>query len=95
MVEDGTLTRLDTAFSRDQERKVYVQDRMREHAADLYRWLEDGAFFYVCGDASRMAKDVEIALLDAIAAGANATPEKAAEYLAEMKKQKRYQRDVY
>jgi len=95
MKEEGTLTRLDTAFSRDQERKVYVQDRMREHAADLYRWLEDGAFFYVCGDASRMAKDVEIALLDAIAAGANATPEKAAEYLAEMKKQKRYQRDVY
>jgi len=95
MVEDGTLTRLDTAFSRDQERKVYVQDRMREHAADLYRWLEDGAYFYVCGDATRMAKDVEIALLDAIAAGANTTPEKAAEYLAEMKKQKRYQRDVY
>jgi sulfite reductase (NADPH) flavoprotein alpha-component len=95
MVEDGTLTRLDTAFSRDQGRKIYVQDRMREHAADLYRWLEDGAYFYVCGDATRMAKDVEIALLDAIAAGANTTPEKAAEYLAEMKKQKRYQRDVY
>jgi sulfite reductase (NADPH) flavoprotein alpha-component len=95
MQKDGFLTHLHTAFSRDQEKKVYVQDRMRENAAELYAWLERGAYFYVCGDASRMAKDVETALLDAIALGANATPEHAAEYLAAMKKQKRYQRDVY
>ena len=68
---------------------------MRENADELFAWLERGAFFYVCGDASRMAKDVELALLDAIAKGMNGTPEQAAEYLAGMKKQKRYQRDVY
>ncbi len=95
MHRDGLLTRLDTAFSRDQAKKVYVQDRMQENAAELYAWLERGAYFYVCGDASRMAKDVETALLDAIAKGANATPDHANEYLATMKKQKRYQRDVY
>ncbi len=95
MQRDGTLTRLDTAFSRDQTEKIYVQDRMREHAAELYAWLERGAYFYICGDASHMAKSVETELLDAIAAGANTTPDAAAEYLATMKKQKRYQRDVY
>ena len=95
MHKDGTLTHLDTAFSRDQSRKIYVQDRMQERAADLYAWLERGAFFYVCGDATRMAKDVETALLDVIAKGSNGTLEHAAEYLAIMKKQKRYQRDVY
>jgi sulfite reductase (NADPH) flavoprotein alpha-component len=95
MQKDGVLTRLDTAFSRDQARKVYVQDRMQEHAAELYSWLERGAYFYVCGDATRMAKDVEMALLDVIARGSNGTLDHAAEYLAMMKKQKRYQRDVY
>jgi sulfite reductase (NADPH) flavoprotein alpha-component len=95
MRKDGVLTRLDTAFSRDQPQKVYVQDRMREHAADLFEWLERGAYFYVCGDVTRMAKDVEVALLDVIAKGSNGTLDHAAEYLAMMKKQKRYQRDVY
>jgi len=95
MVKDGTLTRLDTAFSRDQAEKIYVQDRMQENAAELYAWLERGAYFYVCGDATRMAKSVEQALLDAIALGSQGTLEQAAEYLAAMKKQKRYQRDVY
>jgi sulfite reductase (NADPH) flavoprotein alpha-component len=95
MQADGTLTRMDTAFSRDQAEKVYVQDRMREHAPELYAWLERGAYFYVCGDASRMAKAVEQALLDAIAEGSQGTLDQAAEYLAAMKKQKRYQRDVY
>jgi sulfite reductase (NADPH) flavoprotein alpha-component len=95
MHKDGLLTRLDTAFSRDQPHKVYVQDRMREHAADLFEWLERGAYFYVCGDVTRMAKDVELALLDVIAKGSNGTLDHAAEYLAMMKKQKRYQRDVY
>ena len=95
MYKDGLLTRLDTAFSRDQARKIYVQDRMQEKAGELFAWLESGAYFYVCGDASRMAKDVETALLDAIAKGSNGTLDHANEYLAEMKKQKRYQRDVY
>jgi len=95
MRQDGVLTHLDTAFSRDQAKKVYVQDRMREKAAELYKWLERGAYFYVCGDATRMAKDVKTALLDVIAQGSNGTLEQANEYLAAMKKQKRYQRDVY
>jgi len=95
MEKDGLLTKLHTAFSRDQGKKVYVQDRMQENAADLYAWLERGAYFYVCGDASRMAKDVELALLDCIANGSGGTLEHAAEYLAAMKKAKRYQRDVY
>jgi sulfite reductase (NADPH) flavoprotein alpha-component len=95
MEKDGVLTRLDTAFSRDQAQKVYVQDKMQERCKELYEWLERGAYFYVCGDATRMAKDVETALLDVIAKGSNGTLEHAAEYLAAMKKQKRYQRDVY
>jgi sulfite reductase (NADPH) flavoprotein alpha-component len=95
MQADGTLTRLDTAFSRDQKEKIYVQDRMQESAAELYAWLERGAYFYVCGDATRMAKAVELALTDAIAEGSQGTLDGAAEYLAAMKKQKRYQRDVY
>jgi sulfite reductase (NADPH) flavoprotein alpha-component len=95
MHKDGLLTNLHTAFSRDQHKKVYVQDRMAENSAELFSWLERGAYFYVCGDASRMAKDVELALLDCIANRTNSTPDHAAEYLANMKKQKRYQRDVY
>jgi sulfite reductase (NADPH) flavoprotein alpha-component len=95
MFKDGILTRFDTAFSRDQAHKVYVQDRMRENAAELYSWLDRGAHFYVCGDANRMAKDVEVALLDAIVQGQNCTPEAAQEYLAGMKKARRYQTDVY
>jgi sulfite reductase (NADPH) flavoprotein alpha-component len=95
MHRDGFLTHLDTAFSRDQAKKVYVQDRMQERAAELFDWLEAGAYFYVCGDATRMAKDVELALLDAIAKGSNGTLDDAAEYLTKMKAQKRYQRDVY
>ncbi len=95
MLSDGTLTRLDTAFSRDQQKKIYVQDRMRENQAELFQWLERGAYFYVCGDASRMAKDVEQTLLDTIANGKGFTPEDARGYLESMKKEKRYQQDVY
>ncbi len=80
-LKDGTLTRLDTAFSRDQAQKVYVQDRMREHFAELYDWLQRGAYVYVCGDASQMAKAVDQALLDAIAEGSQGTMEQAVEYL--------------
>lgn len=91
----GVLTRLDTAFSRDQAEKVYVQDRMIEHAKDLFGWLEDGAHFYVCGDASKMAKDVDAALHQVVQAAGARTPEQAAEYVAKLKAEKRYQRDVY
>ncbi len=95
MHKDGLLTRLDTAFSRDQSHKIYVQDRIQENAAELYRWLQRGAYFYVCGDASRMAKDVDLALHDAIASGHHCTLDVAQEYVATMKKERRYQLDVY
>lgn len=91
----GQLARLDTAFSRDQLLKVYVQDRMRENAAELWAWLKGGAHFYVCGDAKRMAKDVDVALHDIIAEQGAMSVEQAADYVKQMKKDKRYQRDVY
>jgi len=95
MLSDGALTRLDTAFSRDQAEKIYVQHRMREHAKELFRWLEAGAHFYVCGDAKRMAKDVDAALHEVVQTGGGRTPEQAAEYVNCLKNDKRYQRDVY
>lgn len=91
----GQLARLDTAFSRDQSAKIYVQDRMRENAAELWQWLQGGATFFVCGDAKRMAKDVDLALHEIIAAQGNLTPAAAADYVKQLKKDKRYQRDVY
>lgn len=91
----GVLTRLDTAFSRDQAEKVYVQDRMRESGAELYQWLEEGAAFYVCGDASRMAKDVDKALHEVVATHGNKSPEEASAYVEGIRKTKRYLRDVY
>jgi len=95
MLADCTLTRLHTAFSRDQEEKIYVQHRMLENAAEIWKWLEEGAHFFVCGDASRMAKDVHAALHRIIETEGHKTPEKAAEYLEAMEKTKRYKRDVY
>lgn len=95
LMRDGALSRLDTAFSRDQAEKIYVQHRMLENARDLFDWLENGAHFYVCGDAKRMARDVENALLEAIQAGGGRTENQAAEYLARLKSEARYQRDVY
>ncbi len=92
---DGTLTRLDLAWSRDTATKTYVQHRMLEHAAELFAWLEAGANFYVCGDASRMARDVDDALVQAIARASGRTPDKAADYVAQLKSVRRYQRDVY
>ncbi|MFF1480746.1 molybdopterin-dependent oxidoreductase [Streptomyces sp. NPDC058301] len=92
---EGTLTRLDTAFSRDQRAKVYVQDRMREHGPLLWSWLQDGAHFYVCGDASRMAKDVDRALRDIAIAHGGHDEESAAAYLKQLTAGKRYVRDVY
>jgi sulfite reductase (NADPH) flavoprotein alpha-component len=95
MRQSGLLTRFDTAFSRDQAEKIYVQNRMLEQARDLFAWLEDGAHFYVCGDASRMAKDVDAALHQIIQQAGGKTAEQAAEYLQRLKSEKRYQRDVY
>lgn len=94
-VQRGHLTRLDTAFSRDQEEKIYVQTRMLQAAAELWQWLEEGAHFYVCGDAKRMAKDVDDALHSIIQTAGGKTAEEAAAYVNQMKKEKRYARDVY
>ncbi|MGW2051018.1 molybdopterin-dependent oxidoreductase [Streptomyces sp. NPDC001858] len=92
---DGTLARLDTAFSRDQRVKIYVQDRIREHGSHLWSWLQDGAHFYVCGDASRMAKDVDRALREvAVVHGGLSEPEAAA-YVKQLASDKRYVKDVY
>ena len=95
MQKNGCLTRLDLAFSRDQAEKIYVQTRMRQNAAELWRWLEEGAHFYVCGDAKRMAKDVDDALHAVIREVGGRSEDDAKEYVAAMKKNKRYQRDVY
>jgi sulfite reductase (NADPH) flavoprotein alpha-component len=94
-VQKGHLTRLDTAFSRDQAEKIYVQTRMLQAAAELWQWLEEGAHFYVCGDAKRMAKDVDEALHSVIQTAGGKSADEAAAYVAQMKKEKRYARDVY
>jgi len=91
----GQVTHLDLAWSRDQILKVYVQDKMREKGAELWSWLNAGGHFYVCGDAKRMAKDVDVALHDVIVQHGSMTTEQAIEYVKQMKKDKRYQRDVY
>jgi sulfite reductase (NADPH) flavoprotein alpha-component len=95
MLANGTLNKLSLAFSRDQAEKVYVQHRMTESAAELWAWLEEGAHFFVCGDASRMAKDVDAALHKAVEVAGGKTPVEAAEYVEGLKKAKRYKRDVY
>ncbi len=94
-LKNGVLTRLNTAFSRDTHQKIYVQDRMRDHASTLFEWLEEGARFYVCGDAKRMAKDVKKTLIDIVAQQAGVNAEKATEYVKELVKSGRYQEDVY
>jgi sulfite reductase (NADPH) flavoprotein alpha-component len=91
----GTLTRLDLAFSRDQSQKVYVQDRMRENGRELFRWIEEGASFYVCGDASRMARDVDQALRDVIAGEGKLSADDAKGYVSRLAAAGRYCRDVY
>jgi len=92
---DGHLTRLDTAFSRDQDHKVYVQDRMIEFGAEFWRWLNEGASMYVCGDASRMAKDVDAALHRLVETHGGKNSEAAKEFVQELQEQNRYHRDVY
>ena len=91
----GALHRLDLAFSRDQATKIYVQHRLREQARELFAWLENGAHLYVCGDATRMAKDVHAALLDVIAVQGGKSAEDANDYLNALQAQGRYARDVY
>jgi sulfite reductase alpha subunit-like flavoprotein len=91
----GHLDRLDVAFSRDQRNKIYVQDRMREQGPRLWRWLQDGAHFYVCGDAGRMAKDVDLALREIVATHGGLDEESAAAYVRQLASDKRYVRDVY
>ncbi|GGQ83810.1 bifunctional nitrate reductase/sulfite reductase flavoprotein subunit alpha [Streptomyces asoensis] len=93
--EDGTLARLDTAFSRDQRAKVYVQDRIREHGSQLWSWLREGAHFYVCGDASRMAKDVDLALRQVAVLHGGLSETEAAAHVKQLASDKRYVRDVY
>jgi sulfite reductase (NADPH) flavoprotein alpha-component len=93
--QDGFLTHLDLAFSRDQAEKIYVQNRMLEKAKELWAWLEEGAHFYVCGDASRMAKDVDAALHQVCQTAGGLTPDAATAYVGKLKTDKRYCRDVY
>ena len=94
-VANGTLFKLDLAFSRDQAEKIYVQDQMLEAGAELWKWLDGGGYFYVCGDASRMAKDVDLALHTIAQTHGGLSKEKAIEYFKGLKKEKRYARDVY
>ena len=95
LCQSGTLTRLETAFSRDQAEKIYVQDRMLQHGAELWQWIEAGAYIYVCGDAKRMAVDVDKALKRIVTEYGGKSAEEAAAYVAQMAKSKRYCRDVY
>lgn len=94
-LKDGLLTRMDVAFSRDTDERVYVQHRMLEHSQELYHWLEEGAIIYVCGDKNKMARDVENTLFEIIEKEGGGTREQAEDYLNELKQKKRYQRDVY
>ncbi|WP_446469872.1 NADPH-dependent assimilatory sulfite reductase flavoprotein subunit [Xenorhabdus stockiae] len=94
-VKEGLLTRIDLAWSRDQQHKVYVQDRLREQGEEIWRWISEGAHLYICGDANRMAKDVEQALLDIISQQGGMDAEQADEFLSELRLERRYQRDVY
>jgi sulfite reductase (NADPH) flavoprotein alpha-component len=94
-LENGVLTKMDVAFSRDTAEKVYVQHRMIEHSQELFEWLQEGAHLYICGDEKHMAHDVHNTLLSIIEKEGGLSREKAEEYLAEMQQQKRYQRDVY
>ena len=95
MVADGLLNHLDLAFSRDQASRIYVQHKMLDAGAELWRWMEDGAHFYVCGDATRMARDVDDALMKIIRTYGSMSTEAAHDYKKELVATKRYVRDVY
>ena len=94
-LKSGLLTKLSVAFSRDQDKKIYVQDRLIENGADVFTWLQEGAHFYICGDANRMAKDVHQALIEILQTHGQHSKESAEEYLRDLRDTKRYQRDVY
>jgi sulfite reductase (NADPH) flavoprotein alpha-component len=94
-LKSGVLSRMDVAFSRDQQEKVYVQDKLKQNAADVWQWLQDGAYIYVCGDASRMAKDVNDALIAIIEEQGGKSREEAEQFINQLRKDKRYQKDVY
>ena len=94
-LKSGLLTRMDVAFSRDQAEKVYVQDRLKEQASDVFAWLERGAHLYICGDANRMAKDVHQTLVEIIQEHGKLSAEQAEDYLKSLRSNKRYQKDVY
>ena len=94
-VKSGLLSKIDLAFSRDQADKIYIQDRLRQNGAELFEWLENGAHFYVCGDANRMAKDVHQALVDIIKSHGGRDDEQAEQYLKDLRSNQRYQKDVY
>ncbi|MFC0328638.1 assimilatory sulfite reductase (NADPH) flavoprotein subunit [Paenibacillus sepulcri] len=94
-LKDGVLTRLDVAFSRDTDKKVYVQHRMLEKSREFYEWLQKGACVYVCGDEKKMAHDVHAALATILEQEGGMSPEEASDYLIQLQQQKRYQRDVY
>jgi sulfite reductase (NADPH) flavoprotein alpha-component len=95
LLSDGSLNRLDTAFSRDQSEKVYVQHRMQENGVELWKWISDGAHLYVCGDARRMARDVDDTLREIIATQGGMSSDDARAFVGDLAKQGRYQRDVY
>jgi sulfite reductase (NADPH) flavoprotein alpha-component len=94
-LKSGLLTRMDVAFSRDQAEKIYVQDRLKEQASDVFAWLERGAHLYICGDANRMAKDVHQTLVEIIQEHGKLSAEQAEDYLKSLRSNKRYQKDVY
>jgi sulfite reductase (NADPH) flavoprotein alpha-component len=94
-LKKGYLEKIDLAFSRDQKEKIYVQHRLAEKQAEIFNWLENGASFYVCGDMKQMAKDVQKTLLEIIRTQGGLTEEQAREYFKKLKKEKRFQADVY
>lgn len=94
-LKDGVLTKMDVAFSRDTEQKVYVQHRMLEHSKELYQWIQEGASIYICGDEKKMAHDVHAALISILQQEGGLSPEQAADYMTRLQQEKRYQRDVY
>ncbi|WP_348981283.1 sulfite reductase subunit alpha [Bacillus sp. DNRA2] len=94
-LQDGVITKLDTAWSRDTDKKVYVQNKILENSKELFNWLDNGGYFYICGDKDRMAKDVHNTLIEVIAKEGSMSQEDAESYLNDLKKEGRYQRDVY
>lgn len=95
LLKSEHLERMDVAFSRDQKEKVYVQHKLRENEKEVFEWLENGAYFYLCGDMKHMAKDVNKALLEIVQAQGGISQEEAEKYIKKLKREKRFQTDVY